>query len=221
MKPIGFIKSDLSEKFGIPKQSGLAPSLEAAIVFEGECGHETFWRGIEDCSHLWIIFHFHKNKAFSGGTVRPPILGGETRMGIFATRSPHRPNPIGQSLVKFESISFCDGKAFLKVSGHDFLDGTPVFDVKPYVASYDTPQTHPFHWSDSQDQRHMDVKWEIELENFELKTKIEQVLSLDPRPRSSKAKKFGLSIENFNVEFEAEETNIIVKSVQLGQKKIK
>ena len=212
MKPIGFIRSEFKEKFGLPKQSGLAPSLEAQLVFEGEYAHESFWKGIDQCSHLWIIFHFHESESFTGATVRPPVLGGEKRMGVFA-RSPHRPNPVGLSLVKCESIEFNGTMALIKVRGHDFLDGTPIFDVKPYVATYDVPNTPSSHWSESKPQSPLKISWETSLENELMSKKIEEILRLDPRPRVSKAKSFGLAIEGLNVIFEAEDEGLVVKSV--------
>src|SRR5690606_7545787 len=162
---------------------------------------ETCLRGLEECSHLWVLFHFHLAGPLSGTTVRPPVLGGEKRMGIFATRTPHRPNPIGLSLVKIESIAMKDGMALIEVSGHDFVDQTPLIDVKPYVASYDKPATPPRHWTDSIEQKLCAVAWEDSALNslqqykaIELKAMIEQVISLDPRPRATKADaEFGMS----------------------------
>lgn len=209
---IGHIRSEFREKFGVPKQPGLAPALRAVLELEGEWSHETCLKGLEDCSHLWVIFQFHLSEVFKGGTVRPPVLGGEKRVGVFATRSPHRPNPIGLSLVKIEKIVTAPGVAQIHVSGHDFVDGTPILDLKPYVASYDRPQEKTFHWSDEILQPKMEVVWNID--GGEHAQAIEQVLSLDPRPRTAKPDaRFGLDFAGMNVVFRASEGKIIVEEI--------
>ena len=134
IKPIAHIRSDFKEKFGIPRQSGRAPSLTAEIVFLPEYACEEAFRGIEGFSHLWLIFDFslaHREE-FSP-TVRPPRLGGNERVGVFASRSPFRPNPLGLSCVKLEKIEKRESGIVLIVSGADLLDGTPILDVKPYL----------------------------------------------------------------------------------------
>ena len=141
MKVIAHIKNDFPAKFGIPRQSGLT-ELSSKIIFEPEYRvHEAF-RGLEGYSHIWILWQF--SEAVREGwspTVRPPKLGGNTRMGVFATRSPFRPNPIGLSSVRLESIDFDDPEGpVLYVSGADMMDGTPVYDIKPYLAYTDS---HP------------------------------------------------------------------------------
>ncbi|MBY0516510.1 MAG: tRNA (N6-threonylcarbamoyladenosine(37)-N6)-methyltransferase TrmO [Bacteriovoracaceae bacterium] len=223
--PIGHIHSAFPEKFGVPKQPGLAPGLKAIIELQGEWAHETCLKGIEECSHIWVLFHFHLSEPFKGGTVRPPILGGEKRMGVFSTRSPHRPNPIGLSLVKIEKILVKPGAAQIHVSGHDFVNGTPVFDIKPYVASYDEPQTPSHHWSDAIVQEQLEVVWRgnavISLEKLsrlEEKPIIDQVLRLDPRPRNSKKDSlFGLSFAGLNISFRGEDDLIIIEDITLSE----
>ncbi|MBD5084081.1 MAG: tRNA (N6-threonylcarbamoyladenosine(37)-N6)-methyltransferase TrmO [Clostridiales bacterium] len=135
MEPIAHIRSDFSSKFGVPRQAGLVEELRAAIVFEPPYRVPEALRGIEGFSHLWLIWEFSKNKRQSWSpTVRPPRLGGNQRMGVFATRSPFRPNPIGLSCVKLEGVELSgpDGPV-LVVSGADLVDGTPIFDIKPYI----------------------------------------------------------------------------------------
>lgn len=135
VKPVAYIRTDFKEKFGIPRQSGRAPSLTAEIVFTDEYRHPDALRGIEDFSHLWLIFDFSKahREEFSP-TVRPPRLGGNTRVGVFASRSPFRPNPIGLSCVKLLRVEERKNEGLvLIVSGADLLDGTPVLDIKPYL----------------------------------------------------------------------------------------
>lgn len=135
MIPIAHIRSDFSSKFGVPRQAGLVEELRAAIVFEPPYRAPEALRGIEGFSHLWLIWEFSKNKRQNWSpTVRPPRLGGNQRMGVFATRSPFRPNPIGLSCVKLEGVELSgpDGPV-LVVSGADLVDGTPIFDIKPYI----------------------------------------------------------------------------------------
>ena len=135
IKPIAFIKTDFKEKFGIPRQSGIIEEIKGEIIFEKPYRDPEALRGIEEYSHLWLIFDFSQNhrEGFSP-TVRPPRLGGNTRVGVFATRSPFRPNNLGLSCVKFEGIKKDKEHGnILVVSGIDLLDGTPIFDIKPYI----------------------------------------------------------------------------------------
>lgn len=139
---IGHIYNDFTEKFGIPRQSGLVPEMVSQIIFEKEYRAQEALRGIEEFSHLWLIWHFSQNsKTQWSPCVRPPRLGGNKRVGVFATRSPFRPNPIGLSSVKLEKVEYTKDKgAVLYVSGADILSGTPIFDIKPYIAYSDS---HP------------------------------------------------------------------------------
>lgn len=135
IKPIGYIKTDFKEKFGIPRQSGIVKEIKGEIVFEKEFCNPDALRGIEEYSHLWLIFDFSKNHRDNWSpTVRPPRLGGNKRIGVFATRSPFRPNNLGLSCVKLEGLKY--DKKFgntLIVSGVDLLNNTPIFDIKPYI----------------------------------------------------------------------------------------
>lgn len=133
MRPIAHIKSDFSEKFGIPRQSGLVEELTASVVFEPEYRDPSALRGLEGFSHLWLIWEFSRSRGWSP-TVRPPRLGGNKRLGVFATRSPFRPNPLGLSCVRLVEVR--QDRALgpvLVVAGADLLDGTPIYDVKPYL----------------------------------------------------------------------------------------
>jgi tRNA-Thr(GGU) m(6)t(6)A37 methyltransferase TsaA len=221
MREIGAVHCEFPEKFGVPKQPGLAPSLKARLVFDGEWAQETYWRGITECSHLWVIFQFHLNGSHVGGTVRPPILGGQERMGVFATRSPHRPNPIGLSLVKVEAIRASKGRLEIEVSGHDFVDGTPVLDLKPYIASHDTPNSEAHHWTDGLPRSpHLTVRWQGDTKNQlgESAQTLEEVLALDPRPRQAKAESvFGLLFKAWNVTFKHDADGIQVLEVEFKE----
>ena len=142
MKVIAHIRSDFSSKFGVPRQSGLVDSLEAAIIFEPEYRNADAVRGMEGFSHLWLIWAFHQAVRDTWSpTVRPPRLGGNTRMGVFATRSPFRPNPIGLSSVRLDRVEItAEHGPVIYVRGADLVDGTPIFDIKPYIPYADS---HP------------------------------------------------------------------------------
>ena len=137
IKPIAYIKTDFKEKFGIPRQSGRVKELKGTIIFEKEFNDKDFIRGIEEFSHLWLIFGFSKaNKDKISPTVRPPRLGGNKRVGVFASRSPFRPNSLGLSAVKLLSVSYGE-RISLTVSGVDLLSDTPIYDIKPYLPTFD------------------------------------------------------------------------------------
>lgn len=142
LKEIAVIHTDFPEKFGIPRQSGLVGGLQGTIVFSPEYRNADAIRGLNDFSHLWLVWGFSKaKKDHWSATVRPPRLGGKVRMGIFATRSPFRPNPIGLSSVKLESVTMDEKLGpIITVSGIDMLDGTPIYDIKPYLPHIDS---HP------------------------------------------------------------------------------
>ncbi len=143
LHPIARIRTDLPQKFGVPRQSGLVEALEGEIIFEPEYRRPEAFRGLEGFSHLWLIWGFSQNRRAPGAswspTVRPPRLGGNTRLGVFATRSPFRPNPLGLSCVRLCAVDLdaSDGPA-LRVSGADLADGTPIYDIKPYLPYADS-----------------------------------------------------------------------------------
>ena len=138
---IAHIHNDFSDKFGIPRQSGLVPELTSLIVFEEPYRNREALRGIEEFSHLWLLWHFSEAERETWSpTVRPPRLGGNRRMGVFATRSPFRPNPIGLSSVKLVGVEETPQGMALRVAGADLMDGTPILDIKPYLAYTDA---HP------------------------------------------------------------------------------
>lgn len=142
MTVIAHIRTDLTTKFGVPRQSGLVPEVKATVVFEPEYRNPDALRGLDGFSHLWLLWHFSEVKQETWSpTVRPPRLGGNTRMGVFATRSPYRPNPIGLSSVRLDGIEWDTPEgAVIHVSGADLMDGTPILDVKPYLVYTDS---HP------------------------------------------------------------------------------
>ena len=139
IKPIAIIKNDYDSKFAVPRQSGIADKIMSQIVFENEFADENAIRGIDGFSHLWLIWGFSKNiKDKQNLTVRPPRLGGNERVGVFASRSPFRPNNLGLSSVRLEKIEYNGGKPILIVSGADLINEKPIYDIKPYIAYTDS-----------------------------------------------------------------------------------
>lgn len=198
MRPITSIHTPFPEKFGIPRQSLLVSQAKGVMKFpKNDFYHEAF-RGIEDSSHLWLIFEFHLIKEDSfNGLVRPPRFEGKKKMGVFATRSPHRPNKLGLSVVKFEGVKYLENEIVLEVSGVDLAEGTPIYDIKPYVPYTDRiDAVSPF-----QKQESLEVKWGCEkVSEAEL---IEKIIGLDPRPQHDKEStdEYGVSIAGYNVRF--------------------
>ena len=186
---IAHIENDYKEKFGIPRQSGLVESLLSRIVFEPEYRIPDAFRGIEGYSHLWLLWHF--SEADRGGewspTVRPPRLGGNTRVGVFATRSPFRPNSVGMSSVKLEKFEIDKNLGpVLYVSGADLLDGTPIFDVKPYLAYVDSHPEARDGFALNQKEGTLCVVFPEELLMHvpeEKREGLKELLSQDPRPQ--------------------------------------
>lgn len=219
MKIIAHIKSDFPEKFGIPRQSGLT-ELVSQIIFEPEYRVPEAFRGLEGYSHIWILWEFSEavQKEWSP-TVRPPKLGGNTRMGVFATRSPFRPNPIGLSSVKLEKIDFdCREAPVLYVSGADIMDGTPVYDIKPYLAYTDS---HPeaaggFSVSDSGGKLRVEFS-EGQLEKLpeHLRNGLTEALAQDPRPayQSSPERVYIMDLAEFEVHFTVEKNVLTVQKI--------
>ena len=220
LKPIAFIHTDFPSKFGIPRQGNLVPELKAMLVFEKEYRTPDALRGIEEYSHLWLIWEFSQavRKEWSP-TVRPPRLGGNVRMGVFATRSPFRPNPIGLSSVRLESVEFSEKYGpVLHVSGADLMDGTPIYDIKPYLAYVDS---HPEAAGGFTDQI-QDHKLKVEFPEKLLKKIPEEkreallaVLANDPRPGYQKdpERKYGMSFGSWDIHFKVDGEQLWVLNV--------
>ncbi len=208
LKIIAHIKSDFSSKFGIPRQSGLVDELESSIIFEPEYRNPDALRGLEEYSHIWLIWQFSEcaDKEWSP-TVRPPRLGGNKRMGVFATRSPFRPNPIGLSSVRLLGIEKDEKHGFiLRVSGADLLDGTPIYDIKPYLPYVDS---HPeasngFALSEKDGRLNIDIPEKLlNLIPSDKQNALIAVLSQDPRPgyQHSDDRIYGIEFAGYNVRF--------------------
>lgn len=206
LRPIAHIHTQFPEKFGIPRQSGLVEDLRARVVFEREYRIREAFRGLEDFSHLWLLWQFTESRGWSP-TVRPPRLGGNQRMGVFATRSPFRPNPIGLSCVKLEGVDYdaSDGPALL-VGGADLLDGTPILDVKPYVPLADCRPDAKGSFSDDhrEDRLSVDIPPTL-LEKVaqDLRPALLGVLSQDPRPSYQKdpERVYGMAFAGMEIKF--------------------
>lgn len=207
--PIGTIHSCFKEKFGIPRQSLLAKHSFATIDFVSPHDRQEAWKGIEEFSHIWIFFLFHQSHQDKNSlSVRPPRLGGEKKLGVFATRSPYRPNQVGQSVVKLESLDIIKGKVQLHLSGHDLLDGTPVLDVKPYIPQYDSIAHASSGWVEKNHFNSLSVSFDpLAIEQLagkkEFKTLIEEVISLDPRPaqqrKKAEKKEYRMRLDQFDI----------------------
>ena len=190
LRPIAHMVSDFPEKFGIPRQAGIVPELESVVVFEPEYRDPEALRGIEGFSHLWLIWQFSESltETFSP-TVRPPRLGGNTRMGVFATRSPFRPNGLGLSCVELERAENRPGLGtVLVVRGADLMDGTPIFDIKPYIPYADAhPDARSGFAPDAGQTLNVRIPDELLLKVPESKREaLRGVLANDPRPRYQK-----------------------------------
>lgn len=219
MKAIAHIHTDFGSKFGVPRQSGLIAKLTGRIVMEPEYRVREAFRGLEDFSHIWLLWDFSEaHRDQWSPTVRPPMLGGNKRMGVFATRSPFRPNNIGLSSVKLLSIDYEDKEGpVLIVEGADLMDGTPIFDIKPYLPFTDS---HPDAKGGFADEvlegtsplnviLPEDIKERLSPEKIE---SLIEVLKNDPRPQyhADKDRIYGLEFCGINIRFRVEESSAIV-----------
>ena len=218
---IARMHSDFATKFGIPRQSGLVEELRSTIVFEPEYRNNDSLRGIEDFSHLWIIWQF--SEAVRQGwspTVRPPRLGGNTRMGVFATRSPFRPNNLGLSCVRLLDVEHTEKYGtVLHVGGADLMDGTPIFDVKPYIPYSDCKPDASGGFTDQAADFLLTVDFPAELLEKLPEQKREAaigVLSHDPRPSYQKNEErvYGLTFAGFNIRFMVRDKLLTVLAVE-------
>ena len=217
---IARMRSDFATKFGIPRQSGLVEELRSTIVFEPEFRNADALRGIEDFSHLWIIWQF--SEAVRQGwspTVRPPRLGGNTRMGVFATRSPFRPNNLGLSCVKLLGVEHtAEHGTVLHVGGADLMDGTPIFDIKPYIPYADCQVDATGGFTDTAGDFILKVDFPAVLLEKLPETKRDaaiQVLSHDPRPSYQKKpdRIYGLTFAGFDIRFQVQEDILTVVEI--------
>ena len=208
LTPIAHIRTDFGSKFGVPRQSGVVDELRARIVFEPAYRNPDALRGMEDFSHLWLIWHFSEVKQEGWSpTVRPPRLGGNTRMGVFATRSPFRPNPIGLSSVRIVGIDLATPEGpVITVAGADLMDGTPIFDLKPYIAYADSHPDAKGGFIEGLTDRSVQVVCdETHLSPLpeETRKSLLAVLAHDPRPtyQNDPDRVYGMEFAGHNVRF--------------------
>ena len=207
--PIAYYRSVQPTKFGVPRQSGLVPELRGRIVFEPEFSNIDALRGIEGFDYIWLIWEFSLNGKREGEwspLVRPPLLGGNEHVGVFATRSPFRPNPLGLSSVLLVGVEECVGGPVLHVAGADLVDGTPIYDIKPYVTYSDAHAGAASGFVDGREWKKLDVAFPAELRALfgeDDYAALYKVLELDPRPQYHNDPKrvYGMPFADFDVRF--------------------
>ena len=225
IKPIAYIRTDFPEKFGVPRQSGLAKSVTGRIIFEKEYRNSDALRGLEEFSHLWLIWEFSENRETSKEwrpMVRPPRLGGNMNMGVFATRSPFRPNPLGLSCVGLVSIDLSSPDApVIIVAGADLVDGTPIYDIKPYIKYSDSYPEAVCGYVDKLTESSLEVVFPDELKEIinddPIINSLIEVLQLDPRPsyHTDSNREYGVSFAGYNVRFKVNDNCLEVVGVSL------
>ena len=219
MKIIGHIETDFKEKFGIPRQSGIVEETAGKIVFEKKYQVPEAFRGLEDFSHIWILWKFSKAEREEWSpTVRPPLLGGNKRMGVFSTRSPFRPNPIGLSSVKLDRIEYTkDRGPVLWVRGADLLDGTPIYDIKPYLAYADSHPDAVGGFTENLEERKLQVKVlckEFDSLPKDKQTEIVKILEQDPTPSYKKdGEEYGMHYGEYEIKFYIKEKVLYIVKI--------
>ena len=220
IKPIAFFHSSLTSKFGIPRQSGLANELQGRIVFEPEYQREEAVRGLEQFDYLWLIWEFSANPHEQQGlTVRPPRLGGNERVGVFASRSPFRPNRLGLSCVYINKVEMTREKGpVIHVKGADLMDGTPIYDIKPYVTYADSHPDARSGFVDEKEWHPLQVVMTDECQrcfSAEELAGLCQVLAQDPRPRyhDDAERVYGMPFGGFDVRFKVKDDVLTVVNV--------
>lgn len=225
LSPIGHVKSPYKEKFAVPRQAQLAPSVKGEIHLTGMSNNPQAVRELEQYSHLWLLFLFDQNLEQGWQpTVRPPRLGGNKRVGVFASRSPFRPNGIGMSIVKLHQIEHRAGNVILHISGMDLVDNTPIVDIKPYVPysdampdaaggfAPDAPQLLEVEFSESVQKQLANVKGGAYQQQA-----ISEILAQDPRPAYKKGKQddkeYGVKLFDYNVKFRVYADKVLILSL--------
>ena len=225
MQVIAKIRNAFPTKFGLPRQSGLVPELISTIVFEPEFRVDAALRGIESYSHLWLIWEFHQairegEKQEWKPTVRPPRLGGNVRMGVFATRSPFRPNPLGLTVVKLLGVEDSPEGKVLVVAGADMMDGTPIYDIKPYLPYVDSVPDAVGGFTEGTADYHLDVDFPEDLMGRvpkEMRETLLGVLAQDPRPayQHDESRVYGFAYGGMDVRFTVAGGVLTVRDIQM------
>jgi tRNA-Thr(GGU) m(6)t(6)A37 methyltransferase TsaA len=224
---VGHIQSPYKQKFAIPRQPRLVPEAKAKLIFAPDFNREEFVRGIDEFTHIWLLFRFHEtaDKGYSA-MVRPPRLGGNERKGVFATRATFRPNAIGMSAVKLEGIEYKNGQLSLLLAGIDLLDGTPIIDIKPYLPYSDAMLDASAGFADTRPETQMSVEFTPEVTLFieqqtqcpDLLNFISNVLKQDPRPAYKKQKNgeqsYGMTLYDYNIRWQVNGEHNLVTSIE-------
>ncbi|KAF7780436.1 hypothetical protein PMAN_a1459 [Pseudoalteromonas marina] len=224
---VGHIQSPYKQKFAIPRQPRLVPEAKAKLIFAPDFNREEFVRGIDEFTHIWLLFRFHEtaDKGYSA-MVRPPRLGGNERKGVFATRATFRPNAIGMSAVKLEGIEYKNGQLSLLLAGIDLLDGTPIIDIKPYLPYSDAMLDASAGFADTRPETQMSVEFTPEVTLFieqqtqypDLLNFISNVLKQDPRPAYKKQKdgeqSYGMTLYDYNICWQVNGEHNLVTSIE-------
>ena len=220
INPIAYFRSPFTSKFGIPKQSGLVADLKGQIVFEPAYRNPDFVRGLEAFDYVWLIWGFSANRHEAASpVVRPPVLGGNEKMGVFATRSPFRPNALGLSSVRLESIEIEPKLGpVMHVLGADLMDGTPIFDIKPYISYADSHADARCGFVDERKWPKLEVVFPDSIEKFFSKEEIDvlrQTLALDPRPhyQNDPQKVYGMPFAGRDVHFRVDGRVLVVGDI--------
>ena len=218
---IATVKSNFKTKFGIPRQSGLIPEIKSKIIFTKEFRNPEALRGIEEFSHLWLIWKFSENESENwSATVRPPRLGGNKRMGVFATRSPFRPNPIGLSCVKLERVIYnTENGTVLEVSGADLLDGTPIYDIKPYIPYTDSHTEAVGGFSTAVYGDLLEVIIPEDIENSlpcDIIIPLKKILAGDPRPayQNDENRVYSFEFSDYRIKFTVADKTLTVTEIE-------
>ena len=221
LKIIAHIENAYTSKFGVPRQSGLVEEVISRIVFEPEYRVAEALRGISDFSHLWLIWGFHEaNREGWSPTVRPPRMGGNTRIGVFATRSPYRPNSLGLSCVRMRGTEKTVNRGLtLLVAGADLMNGTPIYDIKPYLPYADCHSEATGGFTDSREKRHVQVVVPEEEANRlspENRAALEKVLAEDPRPayQEDPERIYAFEFAGKTIRFQVQEGKLFVRKIE-------
>ena len=222
IQPIAYFRSPLKSKFGVPRQSGIALELTGTIEMTGEWNDAECLRGIEDFDYIWLLWGFSANvTAQKHATVRPPRLGGNRRMGVFATRSSFRPNNIGLSSVRLLNINATPGKHIeIEVAGADLMDGTPIYDIKPYLPQFDSHPDARAGFTDTHKWRQLNVIIPDDIRQQLGETRCRQlreILAEDPRPHyhDSTERIYGMPFDSYDIKFKVVDNSLIIINIDL------
>ncbi len=221
--PIAHINTDFPEKFGIPRQSNLVEALEGQIIFTPEYRNPDYLRGIEGYSYLWLIWEFSANKNVAPSpTVRPPRLGGNVRMGVFATRSPYRPNPLGLSCVRLDHVDWDTPQGpIIHVRGADLMDGTPIYDIKPYQGWIESHPDADDGFVTTTPWKSVQVTWEepvMKILPESMQKTLVQILEQDPRPsfHDDPERIYGMSYAGYEIHFQVKKGVLHILDISAG-----